>query len=588
MNYRTVGAPEDGDYIDEEHFYEYDPNGNILHVNTGRWKRDGVERELSREEKFRWDEENRLMAISQDGYVSNYWYDGDGERVIKEHGGNQAVYVNSGQDGVLTDTRQFTIYPSAYLTVHNGSWYTKHIYIGSERISSRMGTMLDDWLSETFEANAILAGENVFEEIDYDGKCDTLARVMRSNYAYFDLPYNGYNRHGDEMVSTPPRSGDSGILGTGGARHYWMMGDADAADADTEGGGPTRGPRRAENVNYNGNRYFYHSDHLGSSSLITDASGNVTQQLDYQPYGEVFLEKRSTDQNVNYFTPYKFNGKELDEETGLYYYGARYMNPRLSIWYATDPQQEKYPDNSSYCFTVGNPTNAIDFDGESTHTDKNGRIVEVYRDIDYGVYRHNASYEEVQQILRRNYNSNNTSAGGRIMGSTYYWDEFVSPETGRPMYEAVIKFGERFCDRLNRLHSKAMKMNLYEIAKNSMPGGIFDIKKAYGDMGALLNGKYVSARSAGNFLAGYNAQSGNLLGFSIDYNTFQMLAGALHIESSNKKALSKKQMVKIVFTGSYSSSEPDKFIYPTYGEVFYQYRMSQMGWEFGETGKSVY
>jgi hypothetical protein len=99
VNYRTVGAPEDGDYIDEEHFYEYDPNGNILHVNTGRWKRDGVERELSREEKFRWDEENRLMAISQDGYVSNYWYDGDGERVIKEHGGNQAVFVNSGRTG---------------------------------------------------------------------------------------------------------------------------------------------------------------------------------------------------------------------------------------------------------------------------------------------------------------------------------------------------------------------------------------------------------------------------------------------------------------------------------------------------------
>jgi len=31
--------------------------------------------------------------------------------------------------------------------------------------------------------------------------------------------------------------------------------------------------------------------------------------------------------------PYKFNGKELDEETGLYYYGARYMNPVTSIWY---------------------------------------------------------------------------------------------------------------------------------------------------------------------------------------------------------------------------------------------------------------
>ena len=389
VNYRTVGAPEDGDYIDEEHFYAYDPNGNILHVNTGRWKRDGVERELSREEKFRWDEENRLMAISQDGYVSNYWYDADGERVIKEHGGNQAVFVNSEQDGVLTDTRQFTIYPSAYLTVHNGSWYTKHIYIGSERIASRMGTMLVDDLSETFEANAILAGENVFEEIDYDGQCDTLARVMRSNYAYFDLPYNGENRHGEEMVSTPPQSGDPGILGTGGARHYWMLADADAADADTEGGeggGPTRGPRRAENVNYNGNRYFYHSDHLGSSSLITDASGNVTQQLDYLPYGEVFLEKRSQDPDVDYFTPYKFNGKELDEETGLYYYGARYMNPRLSIWYGCDPRQEDNLFASSYSFCNGNPIMRVDNDGE--FWDVVWDVGNVVYDVGSAIYHH--------------------------------------------------------------------------------------------------------------------------------------------------------------------------------------------------------
>ena len=386
VNYRTVGDPEDGDRINEEHFYEYDPNGNIIRVNTSRMRADGSDRELTREESFRWDEENRLMAISQDGYVSNYWYDGDGERVIKEHGGNQAVFVNSGQDGVLTDTRQFTIYPSAYLVVHNGSWYTKHIYIGTERIASRMGTMLVDELSETFEANAILAGENVLEEIDYDGKCDTLARVMRSNYAYFDLPYNGYNRHGEEMVSTPPRSGDPGILGTGGARHYWMLADADAADADGEVGAPSRGPRRAENVNYNGNRYFYHSDHLGSSSLITDAFGNVTQQLDYLPYGEVFLEKRSQDPDVDYFTPYKFNGKELDEETGLYYYGARYMNSRLSIWYGTDPLQEKYPNVSSYAYCMGNPVLFLDPNGQILYISGDcadnaySQLVEKYKD----------------------------------------------------------------------------------------------------------------------------------------------------------------------------------------------------------------
>jgi RHS repeat-associated protein len=177
------------------------------------------------------------------------------------------------------------------------------------------------------------------------------------------------------MVSTPPQSGDPGILGAGGARHYWMLADADAADADGEGGGPSRGPRRAENVNYNGNRYFYHSDHLGSSSLITDASGNVTQQLDYLPYGEVFLEKRA---NVDYSTPYRFNGKELDEETGLYYYGARYMNPRLSIWYATDLLQEKYPEVSTYLYCHGNPICIYDKDGnDDVYINNNHQIIKV-------------------------------------------------------------------------------------------------------------------------------------------------------------------------------------------------------------------
>ena len=46
--------------------------------------------------------------------------------------------------------------------------------------------------------------------------------------------------------------------------------------------------------------------------------------------------------------PYKFNGKQFDEETGLYYYGARYMNPVTSLWYGVDPLAEKYPNYSSH------------------------------------------------------------------------------------------------------------------------------------------------------------------------------------------------------------------------------------------------
>ena len=42
------------------------------------------------------------------------------------------------------------------------------------------------------------------------------------------------------------------------------------------------------------------------------------------------------------YLPYKFTGKEMDEETGLYYYGARYLDPKYSLWISTDPALEEY------------------------------------------------------------------------------------------------------------------------------------------------------------------------------------------------------------------------------------------------------
>ncbi|MBK7303487.1 MAG: hypothetical protein IPI90_09580 [Saprospiraceae bacterium] len=41
-----------------------------------------------------------------------------------------------------------------------------------------------------------------------------------------------------------------------------------------------------------------------------------------------------------YSTKYRFTGKEVDEETGLYYFGARYYDPRISLWYGVDPLAE--------------------------------------------------------------------------------------------------------------------------------------------------------------------------------------------------------------------------------------------------------
>ena len=101
--------------------------------------------------------------------------------------------------------------------------------------------------------------------------------------------------------------------------------------------------------------YFYHTDHLGSTTYITDRK-EVAQYVAYTPYGETFKEYKNV-------TPYKFNGKELDQETGYYYYGARYYDPQTALWFGVDPLAGKYPMNSPYVYCNGNPVKYVDPDG---------------------------------------------------------------------------------------------------------------------------------------------------------------------------------------------------------------------------------
>jgi len=88
--------------------------------------------------------------------------------------------------------------------------------------------------------------------------------------------------------------------------------------------------------------YYYATDHLGSSSVLTTSTGGYHERIEYLPYGEVWLEDSA--QSSGYTTPYKFTGKELDKETGLYFFGARYYDARISRWISTDPalQEGKY------------------------------------------------------------------------------------------------------------------------------------------------------------------------------------------------------------------------------------------------------
>ena len=139
INYRTEETPTESTNINNGHKYTYDANGNLVYINTSRVKRDGKEDEKTTEQKFKWDEENRLLAADENGFVSNYWYDADGERTVKTSGEGEQIYVNSEFAGGHTNTAKFSLYVSPYLVANQGGRYTKHIYIGSQRIVSKLG-----------------------------------------------------------------------------------------------------------------------------------------------------------------------------------------------------------------------------------------------------------------------------------------------------------------------------------------------------------------------------------------------------------------------------------------------------------------
>ena len=165
--------------------------------------------------------------------------------------------------------------------------------------------------------------------------------------------------------------------------------------------------RDKPNDDYERMQFYYHPDHLGSSSYITNLDGEVMQHIEYVPFGEVFIDELELTRksaaagkancNNTWNTPYRFNdcanegrgklactmpsaanrrvelnAKEFDEETGMYYYGARYYEPRLSLWMSTDPLEEDYPNLSAYGYCHNNPIILYDPDGKGDYFTNSG------------------------------------------------------------------------------------------------------------------------------------------------------------------------------------------------------------------------
>lgn len=244
-----------------------------------------------------WDEQDRLKAFYSDdsGVYQYYAYDDKGERTIKYnlHGSSQLY-----QNGELVDPgslslTDYTLYPNPYVTVSLNGQYTKHYFEGSTRFASR-----------------VMDGSNIFVPLNL--RTSDQGTTMREPDPSVDFKiYLEKAGVGDISAELNTLNGPTSQLGL----------------------------------------YYLHNDHLGTATFVTNSSAQSTQFFLNLPFGETMLEQRTG----VYDNPYKFNAKELDRETGLYYYGARYYNPRASIWYGVDP------------LAVYNPAMETEFYGEGQH-----------------------------------------------------------------------------------------------------------------------------------------------------------------------------------------------------------------------------
>jgi RHS repeat-associated protein len=351
-------------------------------------KKDGKEDEQAVEKKYRWDEENRLLASDENGFVASYWYDADGERTVKSSGEGEQIYVNcrasreqsqaclsfakaqptiicdnSEFSGGVTNTAKFSLYVSPYLVASQGGKYTKHIYIGSQRIVSKLGDLASYGADPRRIPYAGTEADGV--SVDYQTKYNRQQQDIKDNYADFGVPYNGEDNNDyvngegfccNDGTPTVARAkvarsieGNLTLLNLGGTRQ-----------SSSKLALPSLAQGFKPNDDYEKMPFYYHPDHLGSSSYITNLDGEVVQHIEYVPFGEVFIEERNNTWN----TPYLFNAKEYDEETGMYYYGARYYEPRISLWVSVDPRSEEAPEVSSYVYEHNAPTSRVDLDGK--------------------------------------------------------------------------------------------------------------------------------------------------------------------------------------------------------------------------------
>ena len=414
--YEDSNHPTAPTQIGHDH-YTYDANGNPTLVTNDSTN---TTREMY------WDEDNRLMVLSDNGKTSRYTYNAAGERIMKSYGTMEGVYINGAPQGItFHETDNFTLYPASILSV-NKNRFTKHYFLGDKRVASRIGTGL---FNNVYGRNGsyVTAGQQDYAE--------RMNQIQKQKEAYYKQQGIAPGVPTEKGAYGDPENTGVGYnavlteLGNHDVPQGWIQTPKPNTTPNTNPGPPVSwndpsnpddpqaGYGYIPNDTTREETFFYHSDHLGSTSYITDDHANITQYDAYLPYGELLIDEHSSSEEL----PYKFNGKQFDEETGLYYYGARYMNPVTSLWYGVDPKCYKNIHLGSYVYCSSNPIVRIDPNGEDDYVTnvKTGAIAIIRtKDNTHSFYITNG--QKTIEVGTYKYNSHNLiGMSGKVSFSNF-------------------------------------------------------------------------------------------------------------------------------------------------------------------------
>ena len=477
--------------------YLYDGNGNPTSYS-----------EFQSFRKMTWDEENRLMGINDNGRIFQYSYDSKGDRVIKSSGDSQNVSINGQTAATIVHSDDYIGYVSPYFVISKGK-FTKHYFEGAGRIVSKLG-------NGTFaQPLKITAGGINYTQLSaaqqaaIDQYTQTLGlppgpptqQGIYASPAFTGSPYPSPTPQEVKENQEPPN---------GWPRYPTFNAPGDVPGPPVQYGAPVTSQTVQSGSGFTGSGlpendiFYFHPDHLGSTSYITTKDGNISQHVEYIAFGEVMFEEHAS----SFSSPYLFNGKELDRETNLSFYGARYLDMKTSLWLSVDPLAEKYAGVGSYTYCLNNPI---------IHTDATGRSV----DGEFEITLDKKGKEVKTKISNLGDNTNtdfNHYVGGEKNGKT----EIVNTSTGDKTMMKSSAFMRGFTHR----EASVKWFNIFEEFKNgtgpekSLITGsdntmVQDIMKspqfAYAAKAFLENGTDKNLRFAGEFgISGIGEAGGNM------------------------------------------------------------------------------